>query len=44
MVERCFAWCEKFKRLVIRYERQSRLYLSLWHLACTMILLSKLSG
>lgn len=43
-VERCFAWLEKFKRLVTRYEKQSRLYLALWQLACSMILLERLFG
>jgi len=31
-VERCFAWLEKFKRLITRYERHSRLYKAFWQL------------
>lgn len=44
LVERCFAWMEKFKRLVVRYEKQSRLYLALWHMGASMIILNRLLG
>jgi transposase len=44
LVERCFAWCEKYKRLIVRYEKQSRLYLAFWQLGCAMIILGRLLG
>lgn len=44
LVERCFAWMEKFKRLTTRYERHAFLYKALWQLAASVILLDKLTG
>ena len=36
-IERCFAWEDKFKRLLVRFERISGLHLSLKLIAFTMI-------
>jgi transposase len=44
LVERCFAWLDNCKRLVTRYERQSRLYKAFWQLGCVMLVLNKLTG
>jgi transposase len=44
LVERCFAWLEHCKRLVIRYERQARLYKAFWQLGCLMLVVRQLTG
>src|ERR1700730_11901267 len=41
-VERLFAWLQKFRRLVVRYERYAENFLGMLHLGCCMILLSYL--
>ncbi|MGI6456341.1 MAG: transposase [bacterium] len=40
-VERSFAWYQKFRRLVVRYETTSSMYLACVHLACLMITLEQ---
>jgi transposase len=41
IVERPFAWYQKFRRLVVRYETTSSMYLACVHLACLMITLEQ---
>ncbi|MGI6455828.1 MAG: transposase [bacterium] len=41
IVERSFAWYQKFRRLVVRYETTSSMYLAFVHLACLMITLEQ---
>ena len=41
-VERLFAWLGNFRRLVVRYERQTENYLGFVQLGCVMILLRHL--
>ena len=43
VVERCFAWFGKFKKLNIRYEHNARRYKAFWLLAAAQLLLSKLT-
>lgn len=38
-VERSFAWFQKFRRLVVRYETTSFMYLAFLHLACLLLTL-----
>jgi transposase len=38
-VERLFAWLQKFRRIVVRYERVAENFLGMLHLACSLILL-----
>ncbi len=40
-VERTFAWIGNFRRLVVRYERQIKMYRAFFHLACLMITLNR---
>lgn len=42
IVERTFAWYGSFRRLVVRYERSSRLYLAFFHLASALIVMRRL--
>ena len=44
VVERTFAWLGHFRRLETRYERKAKIYEALWHLACSLLLLRKLTG
>jgi len=37
-LERFFAWLENYRKLAVRYERISRVYLALVRLACILIL------
>lgn len=37
MVERCHAWLNRFRKLIIRYEKLQRSYEGLLHLACAII-------
>ena len=39
-VERNFAWFGNYRRLLIRWERQLKMYLAFFHLACLMITLN----
>ena len=43
-VERCFAWLGKFRKLEIRYEYYASHYKAFWYLACSRLLLDKLTG
>jgi transposase len=38
-VERTFAWFGNFRRLVVRYDRDIRMYSAFFHVACIMITL-----
>jgi transposase len=44
LVERTFAWFEKFKRLNLRYERLAHLFKSFWQLGAACIIWQTLSG
>jgi putative transposase len=37
VVERTFSWLNRFRRLLIRWEKKSENYLSFLHLACAII-------
>ena len=37
VVERLFAWLGNFRRLVVRYERKSRMFQAFIHMACLLI-------
>ena len=39
IIERTFAWLGSFRRLVVRYERTTKLYLAFIHFACALIAL-----
>jgi transposase len=41
-VERTFAWLGNFRRLVVRYEHDIRMYRAFFHLACLIITLRHL--
>ena len=41
IVERTLSWLQDFRRVLVRYERSSLLYLSFVFLACLMILLKR---
>lgn len=41
VIERTFAWMEKFKRLILRRERLAYLYEAFWHLGCAHLLLDR---
>jgi transposase len=41
-VERFFAWLQKFRRLVVRYERHAENFLGFLFLGCIIILMRKL--
>ena len=41
-VERTFAWLQNFRRLVVRYERHSRIFQAFVHVACMLITLRAL--
>lgn len=38
-IERSIAWVGNFRRLVVRYERQIKMYQAFFHVACLMITL-----
>ncbi|AQT69604.1 Transposase [Anaerohalosphaera lusitana] len=38
-VERTFAWLGNFRRLVVRYEREIKMYQAFFHIACLIITL-----
>ena len=40
-VERTFAWLGNFRRLVVRYEREIKMYRAFFHLACLIIVLNR---
>jgi len=42
IIERTFAWLQRFRRLVVRYERYAVIYLAFLHLACVLIALKRL--
>ncbi|EKM98073.1 TIS1421-transposase B [Acidocella sp. MX-AZ02] len=42
LVERAFAWLNRFRRLTIRYERRQDIHLALTKLACSLICLRAL--
>lgn len=42
IIERTFAWLGRFRRLVVRYERYSIMYLAFLHIACVIIALRRL--
>lgn len=41
-VERTFAWLGNFRRLVVRYDHQIKVYRAFFHLACLLITLRQL--
>jgi transposase len=41
-IERLFAWLQNFRRVVVRYERHAENFLSMLHLAASLILLRHL--
>ena len=41
IIERTFAWLASFRRLSVRYERDPKLYLALFHLAAALIALRR---
>ena len=41
-VERTFAWLGNFRRLVVRYDHQIKVYRAFFHLACMLITLRQL--
>jgi len=41
VIERTFAWMEKFKRLILRKERLAYLYEAFWQLGCAYLLMDK---
>jgi len=38
-IERTFAWFSNFRRLVVRYDRQLKMYAAFFHVACVLITL-----
>lgn len=44
VVERGIGWLEKYRRLVVRYERYSEVWECFWFLGSTMIVLNHLTG
>jgi transposase len=42
IVERTFAWLHRFRRLVVRYEYYSVMFLAFLHVACVVIALRRL--
>jgi transposase len=40
-IERSIAWISNFRRLVVRYERNSRIYQAFVHIACLLITLNR---
>ena len=42
MIERLFAWLGNFRRLVVRYERKSRMFQAFVHVAFMLIALRQL--
>jgi transposase len=44
VVERCFAWMEKFRKLAIRYEYKSSHYQAFWQLGSAVLILQKITG
>ncbi len=44
VVERGIAWLEKYRKLVVRYERYSDVYECFWYLGSAMIILNHLTG
>jgi len=42
IVERTFTWIGRFRRLVVRYDRDILMYQAFFHLACAMIVLRRL--
>ncbi|MCL2124110.1 MAG: transposase, partial [Desulfovibrionaceae bacterium] len=42
VVESSFSWCNRFRKLVIRYEKLTSTHLALLHLAATIIALRKI--
>lgn len=44
IIERTNAWLQNFRRLVVRYERQSVNFIALVHLACALITLRRVFG
>ena len=41
-VERTFSWLANFRRLVVRWEKLTRMYLAVFHVACLLITLRRL--
>ena len=41
-IERTIAWLGNYRRLVVRYERNPRMYLTFAHIACALIALARL--
>jgi transposase len=44
VIERSFAWLNKFRRLTIRYEQRLDMYHAFTSLACSLICLRALAG
>ena len=42
VIERDFSWFNRYRRLLIRWEKKSENYLAFIHIACSVMLLSKL--
>ena len=42
VVESCFSWLNRFRKLVVRYEKLTSTHLALLHLAATIIALRKI--
>jgi IS5 family transposase len=43
-IERTFAWLEKFRKLVLRYEYKINNWKGFWYLGCSILHLDKLIG
>jgi len=37
IIERTIAWLQNFRRIVVRWERYSQMYLAFVHVACLLI-------
>ena len=44
IVERTNSWLQTFRRLVVRYEYQSTVFIALVHMACALVTLKKVLG
>lgn len=41
-IERTFAWLNNFRRLVVRWEKLTHMYLAFFHVACLLLTLNRL--
>ena len=44
VVERTFAWMEKFRKLAICYEKKATFYEAFWHLASAVLIMNRITG